>query len=158
MPRAVDTANVGLLHGLFPAQQYRFGLSLFDSAANRAPKRLRVLISCGDCGRPGPGSYRLGLMNPMDARGLYATYTSTRADTMFSYVSVRGELVITRSSPTAISGSFRFTAAEQLARWHPAGMRRYGSLSAVRADAPTIEIVGEFTAVPRDSITNERDL
>lgn len=103
---------------------------------DRANRRGLVLYRHG-AGMPPVGTYALGPVNQADPRsqGFTAWYSEAPGDAYRSYEAAAGKIEITASSPTEVSGRFRFT----------------GRLRAAlpNADAaPTVEVEGTFRAQP----------
>lgn len=150
-----DTVVLAGLTGDFHATttpEFRGGREQFEMTL-RAEGGLHVGIARYGAGRPAPGRYPLAPLNRAEPGGrFYATLNTeggrrgATGDTVRSYVSVAGELVVTESSPERVAGSFRFTGAEYGARWHPTGRRGSGAPDRVEPGAPTVEVRGTFSA------------
>lgn len=161
LPAAGDTVRLGALSGDFhtasrPGAGEQFEMSLYADGA-RGGRGLRVGVARYGGGRPGVGRHPLGpapgdRLNP--GGRIYATYmppTEGEEDTTRAFVSVAGELVLAESSARRVAGSFRFTAAEYVARWRPDGRRGSGRPSVVEPGAPRVHVSGTFTAGPFDA-------
>jgi hypothetical protein len=130
-----DTIGVARPHG------EQFELSLYNGG-------LVARIARYGAGRPQVGRYPLGPLNRENPGGrFYVTYHAVSDDTVRTFVSAGGELVITASSPERLEGWFRFRGAEYSVRSGADGdSSGWDVPSTVAPDAPTVEVVGTFTS------------
>ena len=105
-----------------------------------------TLARYGD-GRPEVGVYPLAVPHiERWANPFYASVQTFEGDTTRAWVSVKGEVTITASSPERITGSFEFTGI--VARPSKDLYYRTDDFIRLDPDAPRIEVVGSFS-VPR---------
>ncbi len=141
--------------GSFSAAQSSRGLQ-FELDLRRPKTRDNIGLARYGLGLPAPGRYKLGLFDRSTPGGFYAAYSrgaKNPSDTVFSYVSISGEVVITSSSSQRVEGTMHFTGAEYSAGWRT-GRTGSGSPDKVEANAPTIDVSASFTATPFSSEMN----
>ena len=102
--------------------------------------------------RPEVGHYAISAPDPdhPDSPGFLAIYqrpASPPNDTARMYRSIGGELVISKSAPELVEGSFHFTGAEYYATWPPDGRRGAGENSKVTPNTRPVEVIAQFSAV-----------
>lgn len=104
--------------------------------------------------RPSVGRYELELIDQTDlaAEGFYAFYHRQDGSTSESYAATSGHVEITASSAERVEGTFHFIGRRYCAS--PLVGNSAPPCSdpwAPPADAPTIEVTGDFVAVPMNT-------
>jgi hypothetical protein len=134
-----------------PAAGIKTSFSVYSETQGAARQDL-MLYRQGD-GRPAAGHYELRMMDPADgaSRGFTAWYSRTVGDTVEMFAARSGEVIITKSSPDAVEGTFRFSARLSDRRWGGPGTAPGGERIDDAADVPVIEISGSFRATPETS-------
>lgn len=105
-------------------------------------------------GIPHPGTYGLTALDQGDpnARGMTAFYTRVNDGWVEYYKAQSGEFHVSSSSDARVEGTFRFVGFRYCAS-ERVGTRQIGPCIPVAEPipgAPTIEVVGSFSAVPFD--------
>lgn len=121
------------------------------SDAERGSTREGLTIHGQNVTRPPVGRYELGLLDQsdFDAQGFFAFYG--RADPVQGegYAAVSGELVVTESSPERFAGTVRMTARRYCYSKNFSGEPPRCAMPWLPPDtAPTVEVVGSFSAEP----------
>ncbi len=118
----------------------------------------RLMLSRFGAGRPAVGTYELAVLRLEGGRlfGFAAYYSRLNEENGRDAFNVRtGQLVVTKSTPNVVEGTFHFTAGLYCGG-SPPGPCYYPWT--VVPDAPEIEVAGSFSAVPIPMNENESDV
>jgi hypothetical protein len=125
----------------------QFSISSYQAAQGQS-----FAVTRWDGGRLGTGRYTLALVD-IDAlapTGISLQYFSRTGDVEDQYIAESGELEITHSSGSRVTGRFSITAV-RYCRYDLASRHSEGPCTLTTtppADAPRISVVGTFSATP----------
>jgi hypothetical protein len=123
---------------------------LTSSGTGSATGQSFVLRRRQDAELPGTGEYPIGAGAAEVSAGAFeVVYSRTASGGHESFVAQSGTVVITRSSPDWVEGTFRFSAAPSCARG-PSGPT--GTCGVANAGAPGVEVHGSFAATALERV------
>jgi hypothetical protein len=125
----------------------QFSISSYQAAQGQS-----FAVTRWDGGRPGTGSYALGLVDieALQPTGISLQYFSRNGDIEDQYVAESGELEITHSSSSRVAGRFTITAV-RYCRYDMRSRHSEGPCTLTTtpaADAERIVVIGTFSATP----------